>query len=492
LFTGNTGVGKSVVAQEVLNRVGKASKLLNVTLNFSAQTTSAQTQHAMESKLEKKKKKISGAPNGFNKIVLFVDDLNMPKLDTYGSQPPIELLRQYVDFGGFYDREKLTWKAVEDIVLVAACAPPGGGRNKITSRFVRHFNMLNIPFPSELSLGKIFRSITEGFLKPFSAEVRSSCEGIVSSAIEIYSRMVTELLPTPAKSHYTFNLRDLSKVIQGMLQVRPQVITTKVDIARLFCHESARIFHDRLIDDHDRQYFNTLVSELVEKNFGVAMPVESLSKAPIMFLDFSKRSVPQEERIYLEMTDMKVINTMLEEYLEEYNVTMNKEVRLIFFLDAKQHITRISRILRQPRGNALLVGVGGTGKQSLTRLACHISDYQCVQIELTRTYSTEEWHEDLKKVYRMAGVEGKNTVFLLSDTQVKIEAFLEDINSILNSGEVPNLFASKHYLTLVDEREKILGDLRSVAREKGLGEDRDSVLQLFINRVRDNLHVSRI
>ena len=80
---------------------------------------------------------------------------------------------------------------------------------------------------------------------------------------------------------------------------------------------------------------------------------------------------------------------------------------------------RIARMVRQPRGNALLVGVGGTGKQSLTRMAAHMCGYNCFQIELMRGYNYESFHEDLKKIYHMAGVKGEDTVFLFTDTQVQ-------------------------------------------------------------------------
>ncbi|CAH8818864.1 unnamed protein product, partial [Schistosoma curassoni] len=83
----------------------------------------------------------------------------MPKQDQYGSQPPIELLRQYQDFHGFYDRDKLEWINIQNMILCSACGPPGGGRNSITSRLIRHFALFVIPSPSEISLKQIFSSI---------------------------------------------------------------------------------------------------------------------------------------------------------------------------------------------------------------------------------------------------------------------------------------------------------------------------------------------
>ena len=77
----------------------------------------------------------------FPQVVLFVDDLNMPQPDQYHSQPPLELLRQFLDSRGFYDSKNLQWKEVHDVTLLAACAPPGGGRSTINDRLLRHFRL---------------------------------------------------------------------------------------------------------------------------------------------------------------------------------------------------------------------------------------------------------------------------------------------------------------------------------------------------------------
>jgi hypothetical protein len=65
--------------------------------------------------------------------------------------------RQYLDFRGLYDRDKLFWRDIEDVTITAACASRGGGINHLTSRFVRHFGVLFIPSPNEMTLKHIFK-----------------------------------------------------------------------------------------------------------------------------------------------------------------------------------------------------------------------------------------------------------------------------------------------------------------------------------------------
>ncbi|CAK8691447.1 unnamed protein product [Clavelina lepadiformis] len=483
LYTGITGVGKSVVARGLLESISEAKSYVPLYMNFSAQTSSMRTQEFIEAKLERKRKNIIGAPPN-KKVIIFVDDLNMPKLDRYGSQPPIELLRQYQDFGGLYDREKLFWKIIKDVTIAAACAPPGGGRNPVTPRFLRHFSMFCLPSPSDFNLKTIFVAIMGGFLSEFPVAVKDCTNAIVEAAIEIYGRMSTDLLPTPTKSHYVFNLRDLSKCVQGILRADAGVIREKVHIFHLFCHEAQRVFHDRLINHEDKNYFCKMLSEMANKHFSQQVEPEDFVKKPIIFGDFLKVGIPKEDKLYEDLSDrMDKVKAVLEDYLDDYNLSSSKEMKLVFFQDAIEHVARIVRMIVTQRGNALLVGVGGCGKQSLTRLACHVCGYQCIQIELTRGYNYESFHEDLRKVYRTSGVEGKDTVFLFTDTQIVQEEFLEDINNVLNSGEVPNLFEK-------DELEQVLAAIRPLAKEFGISEgDRDGVFQHFIARVRQNLHI---
>jgi dynein heavy chain len=249
--------------------------------------------------------------------------------------------------------------------------------------------MLALPTPSEDSLQRIFGSIMKGFLENgnFNEEIQGFGKKIVNASVDLYTRICKELLPTPAKSHYTFNLRDLSKVFQGVLQVKRTSVNNIQGMARLWIHEAMRVFHDRLIDNDDRLYFTQLICELIRRHFDLPWTHQSLFEAtrPIMFGDYMRHGF---DSLYEEITDYdKLLNT-LDNYLEGYNInSTSNSMKLIFFKDAVEHLSRISRIIRQPRGNALLVGIEGCGKRSLTRLACHMADYTYFQIELNKNVS---------------------------------------------------------------------------------------------------------
>jgi len=150
-----------------------------------------------------------------------------------------------------------------------------------------------------------------------------------------------------------------------------------------------------------------------------------------------------EGRPYQILTDLDAMVKKIEEYLEDYNSQNKSQMKLILFLDACDHVARIARVLRQPLGNALLLGVGGSGRQSLSRLASFISQYKAFSIEVVKGYSMKDWRENLKTCLLQGGVQAKQTTFLFVDTQIINENMLEDINTVLNSGDVPGLYKTE-------------------------------------------------
>ncbi|CAB0007617.1 unnamed protein product [Nesidiocoris tenuis] len=495
LFVGPTGTGKSSLVTSYLMSLAREKFLPNV-LNFSARTSANQTQDIIMSKLDRRRKGVFGPSMG-KLYLLFVDDMSMPQKEKYGAQPPIELLRQFIDHGHWYDLKNNSRLDLVDILFVGAMLPPGGGSNEVTSRFLRHMNIFALDPFDENTLTKIFTTILDWhFSKGFDEQISRYSKNLVYATMQVYQEAMANFLPTPSKSHYTFNLRDFSRVIRGVLLVPSSRMAEPEKLMRLWVHETLRVFGDRLTGSDDRNTLLDYMKTSCYKHIRTHMDQfladlipegqKQITTDDLRNLFYGNYFDPDADvKIYDEINDMEVLEQRMNHYLKEYNMLSRVPMSLVMFKFVIEHISRISRIIQQDNGHVLLVGMGGSGRQSCTKLACHMAEYFLYQIEIAGNYGAEEWRDDLRALMKRAGVEGKPQVFLFPDSQIKSESFVEDINMILNTGDVPNLYGSEEKVEIQDKMTNLPKDSGKKTETSPL-----ALYNLFIGRVKTYLHLA--
>lgn len=467
-------------------------------ITFTVMITANQTQNLLLSKLLKHRRGIYGPPKE-KTCVIFVDDMSMPAKEIYGAQPPIELLRQYFDYLHVYDLKDTSKLYLKDLLFLAACGLPGGSRQDVYARFLCHFSCFSINDFTADTMFRIFNNVLlNGFKKNgHGTDVALQCTQIVNATLHIYSKVCSSLRPTPAKSHYIFNLRDISRVILGCSLLRKESVDNKKIFAKLWFHEAMRVFYDRLIDTRDRIWFYDILCECIRDFFRDKMDqvyegyqnergeitLDGVCK--VLFGSYLDVDSEPGDRKYEEVAgSVEKFREVAYANLEEYNATHKTRMDIVLFSYALEHLNKICRIMSMPAGSSLLVGMGGSGRQSLTRLAGCICQQPIFQPEITKNYDMNAWRDDLKKVLRESGGMGKDTIFLLTENQIKFEAFLTDIDCLLNIGEVPNIFP-------IDERQEILELVRLAAQggNRNIDVSPLQVFSFFVNRCKERLHI---
>lgn len=288
LLIGEQGSAKTVMMKSYMKRANPETTL-GRSFNFSSATTPYQFQKTIESYVEKRLGSTFGPPGG-KKMLVFVDDINLPQINEWGDQITNEIVRQTMDMKGFYSLEKPgDFTTIVDVTFLAAMGQPGGGRNDIPSRLKRQFCIFNCTIPNDASVDRIFSVLGEGHYntkRGFCAEVRSLIKKMVPLTRTLWQRTRAKLLPTPAKFHYVFSLRDLSRIWQGMVGTLSTVIENESVLMVLWKHECTRVFSDRFTLQSDKDWFDKELVNTIDEVLGPNY-VEMVAKNPV-FVDFMR------------------------------------------------------------------------------------------------------------------------------------------------------------------------------------------------------------
>ncbi|KEG12669.1 dynein heavy chain [Trypanosoma grayi] len=479
MLVGTAGTGKTNLIMSKLRSLDNEHVLFRV-ISFNARTSSSGLQTVMEQSLEKRSGRTYG-PFNRKKLVFFLDDMNMPAPDKYGTQEAIALLQQHVNYGFWYDRVKIIQKEVVDLRYVGAMNPKSGTFT-VLDRLLRHFAVFSTNMPERADLVSIYGQILQAHTKKFQRDIRDAMTTLITNAtIELHYLVSKQFFPTAVKFHYQWNMREMFNIFQGLCKAHPKLHTTPMQFARLWVHECNRTFRDRMAEADDMNRFDAVFLEVISRaGFSDINPKE-LIQEPLLWGPF--HTTPEgEENVYEEVT-VDNAQSFLIKKLEEYNDNYAR-MDLVLFNQAVEHLCRISRITSNPRGNALLVGVGGSGKQSLARLASFINGHDVFQILVTSSYGITEFRTDMQELYRKCGLKGYPFAFIITDTQVVSQDMLVYLNDMLASGNVPELFNQ-------DERDGIIGSITNEVKASGFTDysNPDVCWDYFINKVRSNLHI---
>ena len=474
ILCGPPGSGKTMTLTSVLTTLPNMEL---ASLNFSSSTTPDLILKTFEQYCEYHSTR-SGpvlAPISQGKwLVVFCDEINLPENDSYGTQHVIMLLRQLTEQGGFWRARDNQWVKLERIQFVGACNPPTDpGRVAMSARFLRHAPLLLVDYPAPESLRQIYGTFCRGLLK-LHPSLRAHSSSLTEAMVDFYHENQTNFT-ADKQPHYVYSPRELSRWVRAMYEATSEIAGDSLsleEMVRVWLHEGLRLFHDRLVDEDERSWCQSKIDQIAVKHFPAANP--SCLARPVLFSNWMSNQYVDVNQETLREHVTARLKTFYEEELN---------VKLVVFDEVLDHVLRIDRVLRQPLGHLLLVGESGAGKTVLSRFCAWRTGLSVFQIKITRKYTIDSFDEDLRIVMKRTGCEDEKICFIFDESNVLNTAFLERMNSLLASGEIPGLYEGDEYTTL-------MADCRSwAARNNVMFDSEDELFRHFTRNVQKNLHV---
>jgi hypothetical protein len=282
-------------------------------------------------------------------MLFFLDNLGAVKPEMYGAQPALELLRQYFDYGGWFNTATVEFTGIMNTTIVAAMGTPGGGLFDIPDRLRRRFFTLH--FPRYRTTKPILIGLLTLHFEKFGKFALDLIDPVVDASTDIFKDCIRQILPIQSKLLYVFDLRDLVKVFTGMLLSVSSDITITPQFVRLWWHEMMRVFYDRFNTATDRTWFQQRLTAVIPKYLKLSWESIRGDRPSIMFNAFSNQTARYQEVIITPVDELALCN----QCLENHNREQSKQLDIVLFSEAVDHLSSLARILLLPKGHAMLV-----------------------------------------------------------------------------------------------------------------------------------------
>lgn len=473
ILCGPPGSGKTML---LLSTIRNSSKFELLSLNFSKETAIETILKSLEQACHYKNTvgSVILCPKIAGKwLVLFCDELNLPSPDKYGTQVVIQFLRQLVKEKSFWHPKTGKLVTLHNIQFVGACNPSSvSGRHSMTKRFTNLCTTVMVDYPSISSLKTIYNVYTNALLK-VTPDLVGFDKPLCNSMIEVYEHYKTKFGESEI-FHYVTSPRELTRWVKGLyIALRPMLSVELESLIRIWAYEGLRLFSDRLITTDEKNWVFDMIKKIARENFPHINVTRAL-ETPILFSE------------WLSYEYQSVDKTTLKKFVKErFNVFNQEEsnVDIVLHDELLEHSLRIDRVLKNSQGHMILVGASGSGKTTLAKFVSWMNGIQVVQLNVTKNFCLTDFEKILRELLIRVSAKGEKICFIIDESTILEDSFLEKMNTLLANAEVPGLFEGEEFDNLMDIC------FKASQAEGQLLDSQDEVYMWFVQQVAKNFHV---
>lgn len=473
MIRGPIGSGRRLLARNILRELRESENCLYQSFQFSASTSSDRLHKFFNTVYEVQHQNKILQPPGGKFSVLYVQDINSPFPDSTKSVRSIELLTQMFALHGYTALPNMEWLHVKNIALLAAGIPERGQDSSLPSRLSRHCLNIKLSVPDSSTSFYIINSIWQLFFRNYNDNIVSLIPKLAHFSIQIYENFQQIFPAKRDKPFYFISLHDLMRLTESLLSARTKTIQNPQQLEKLWIHEIIRTFCDRFENDEDKKKFDEMLSANLKK----LGSYQTLAKSSSTIFGAFKCD-DDGDKFY---SEYKNISSVIETFNEIQNNSLNNRRsatnRVTIFEHYANHVSRIARVLGKKRGHMLLVGKPGTGKKTIIRFACLVSECEVAEFDFSSNF-----REELKSLILRCGINGKEIALIINHFQIDHPGIVDIINCIINSIDLTSFFST-------DEIDKICNELVVFAKSTGENESHENLLHLFFERANAHLHI---